>query len=77
MYISLPWCHNFSDEWFENWKHRRPDEHLWHFNQKSIEKFFNEMGFDMVVYSDIEDTIRKPSDEHPNILTCIFKKRKS
>jgi hypothetical protein len=27
--ISLPWCHYFSDEWFETWKHRKPNEHLW------------------------------------------------
>jgi peptidoglycan hydrolase-like protein with peptidoglycan-binding domain len=76
VYISLPWCHNFSEEWFMNWKHRRPDEHLWHFNKKSIENFFNEMGYDMVDYSNVEDLIRVSGEEYPNILTCIFKKRK-
>ena len=59
-----------------NWKHRRPDEHLWHFNEKSIEKFFNEMGYDIVDYSNVEDMIRITKEEYPNILTCIFKKRK-
>jgi hypothetical protein len=73
VYISLPWCHNFSDEWFENWKHRRPDEHLWHFNENSINNFFNEMGYEKVNSSNIEDIIRKSSDDNPNILTCIFK----
>jgi hypothetical protein len=34
--ISVPWCHYESDEWFENWKHRRPNEHLWHFNGSSM-----------------------------------------
>ena len=76
IYISLPWCHNFSDKWFENWKHRRPDEHLWHFNENSIKNFFHEMGFEMVTYSNVEDVIRTPIDENPNILTCIFKKIK-
>jgi hypothetical protein len=76
VYISLPWCHNFSEEWFMDWKHRRPDEHLWHFNEKSIENFFNEMGYDMVDYSNVEDLIRVSGEEYPNILTCIFKKRK-
>ena len=76
VYVSLPWCHNFSDEWFLNWKHRRPDEHLWHFNDKSIKLFFDEMGFDLLNYSNIEDIIRKPTDENTNILTCIFKKKK-
>ena len=74
VYISLPWCHNFSDEWFENWKHRREDEHLWHFNDVSIVKFFNEMGFELIIKSNIEDFIRKPMDENENILSCIFKK---
>jgi hypothetical protein len=76
VYISVPWCHNFSDEWFFNWKHRRPDEHLWHFNDKSIKLFFDEMGFDMISHSNIEDIVRKPVDSNSNILTCIFKKRK-
>lgn len=75
VYISLPWCHFFSEEWFMNWKHRRPDEHLWHFNHKSIENFFNEMGYDMLDYSDIEDVIRTTNENYPNILTAIFKKR--
>jgi hypothetical protein len=73
-YVSLPWCHNFSDEWFFNWKHRRPDEHLWHFSLPSITKFFNEMGYELLTHSNIEDVIRKPIDENENILTCIFKK---
>jgi len=73
VYISLPWCHNFSDQWFENWKHRRPDEHLWHFSENSINNFFIEMGFERVNFSNVEDLIRKSSDENPNILTCIFK----
>jgi len=59
------------------WKHRRPDEHLWHFNEKSIETFFNEMGYDMVSHSNIEDIVRKTNEVYPNILTCIFKKNKN
>ena len=74
IYISVPWCHNFSEEWFMSWKHRREDEHLWHFNEISIVNFFNEMGFELVVKSNVEDLIRTPIDKHENILTCIFKK---
>jgi hypothetical protein len=73
--ISVPHCHFFSEEWFLNWKHRRPDEHLFHFNNKSLNNFFNEMGFDVVTQSHIEDTIRTPIDNNPNILTGIYKKR--
>ena len=43
VYISVPWCHNFSDSWFYEWKHRRVDEHLWHFNEKSIKNLINEL----------------------------------
>lgn len=75
IYISLPWCHNFNEDWFISWKHRREDEHLWHFNDKSIVNFFNEMGYDLLVKSNIEDLIRIPCDKNENILTCIFKKR--
>jgi hypothetical protein len=74
VYISLPWCHNFSDDWFKNWKHRREDEHLWHFDNLSLENFMNEMGYDLVTGNNVEDAIRKPVDNHPNILTAIFEK---
>ena len=69
--ISVPWCHYFSDEWFQTWKHRRPDEHLHHFNLNSLINFFNSCGFEIVCHSNIEDTIRKDIDK--NILSCIFK----
>lgn len=74
IYISVPWCHNFNDEWFMSWKHRREDEHLWHFNDISIVNFFKEMGYELIIKSNIEDLIRTSSYEYENILTCIFKK---
>ena len=66
----------FSDEWFEDWKHRNPDEHLWHFNDKSLNAFMDDMGYTKIAQSNIEDSIRKSDCEHPNILTGIFKKMK-
>lgn len=74
VFLSVPWCHYIDDEWFFNWKHRKPDEHLWHFNEKSIVTFFKENGFDLVNYSNVEDVIRKSVDGSKNILTCVFKK---
>ena len=71
---SLPHCHNFSDEWFENWKHRKPNEHLWHFNDESLVNFMLEMGYEKVRISNIEDTVRKPINEDKNILTGLFRK---
>ena len=76
IFISVPWCHNFSEDWFLEWKHRRPDEHLWHFNKESIINFFNDNGFELVNVSNVEDIIRKNEFEYENILTCIFKKIK-
>lgn len=73
--ITVPHCHNINDEWFENWKHRKPNEHLWHFNYKSLTLFMERMGFVLVSSNNIEDTIRKhPTQEQTNILTSIFKK---
>lgn len=72
--ISLPWCHYFSDEWFESWKHRKPDEHLWHFNFESLISFMKSSGFSYITHSNIEDQIRKHKFDYPNILTAVFKK---
>jgi hypothetical protein len=73
--ISLPWCHYHSDEWFDTWKHRKPDEHIWHFNDKSLVSYMDAMGFDPLCISNIEDVIRKGVDSFENILTGVFKKR--
>lgn len=72
--ISVPYCHYKNDTWFENWKHRRPNEHLWHFDEISLTKFMLRMGYQIVSCSNIEDTIRKNENEKYNILTCVFKK---
>lgn len=72
--ISVPWCHNFDDEWFENWKHRRPDEHLWHFDAKSLKKSVESQGYEYINHTNVEDCIRKTEFNYPNILTAIFRK---
>ena len=74
IYISVPWCHFFSEEWFMNWKHRRYNEHIWHFNEKSLDTFMNRMGYNRITNTEnIEDSIRKTDFNYPNILTCIYK----
>lgn len=72
--ISVPWCHYVNDGWFQTWKHRKPDEHLHHFNDQSLINFMKENGFQYIAHSNIEDAIRKPVDDLPNILTAIFEK---
>lgn len=71
--VSVPWFHPFSDaQWFENWKHRRPGEHLWHFNSATLSSVFQGMGMKSIYCGNPEDEIRKPSDGLPNILTMVF-----
>jgi 2-polyprenyl-3-methyl-5-hydroxy-6-metoxy-1,4-benzoquinol methylase len=73
--ISVPNCHYFSDNWFDNWKHRRPEQHFWHFNKKSLINFMDEIGYDVINTTNIEDTIRDNKMDYDNILTGVFKIR--
>lgn len=75
VHISLPWCHYFSDEWFANWKHRKPNEHLWHFNAESLASFMAALGFEMISFCNIEDAIRKSDGNWKNILSATFKRK--
>lgn len=74
--ISVPWCHFFSNKWFENWIHRKPNEHLWHFNDKSLISFFESYGYKCIHKSNFEDSLRKREtlNNSENILSCIFEK---
>jgi hypothetical protein len=73
--ISLPWCYNSNnDEWFNNWKHRKPNEHIFHFNEKSLVSFMTRQGYKLINYCNIEDKIRIDTSLNPNILTGCFKK---
>jgi hypothetical protein len=76
IFISVPWCHNISEEWFLNWYHRRENEHLYHFNEESLKQFFSNSGYECIFTHNFEDIIRvNPSVAPlPNILSCIFKK---
>jgi len=74
--ISVPWCHNFSDEWFRNWKHRRENIHLYHFNDTALVSFMEKNKFKCISLTNIEDIIRKPIDNNENILTGVFEKIK-
>lgn len=74
--ITLPWCHYEDDDWFKNWKHRRPDEHLWHFNKNALINFMDEIGYECLqVGIPFEDVIRVDRRYIPNILTGVFKKK--
>jgi hypothetical protein len=74
--ISVPSCNNpTDDEWFKGWKHRRENEHLWHFNAESLKNFASKIGFSILEYSTFEDVIRKSVDYSPNIQTVLMKRQ--
>lgn len=73
--VSLPWYHEFlGDYWFENWKHRKPNEHFHHFDVHGLVTLFHDAGYSVVHIGNEEDQIRKPVDRWPNILTVVGKK---
>lgn len=75
--ISLPFCHyrNLGKDWFDNqYKHRKPNEHLHHFDRYSLHRFMQAMGWRLVASSTHEDIVRKSPGDWPNILTMAFKR---
>jgi hypothetical protein len=75
LFISVPNCKYLNDiEWFNSWKHKRPNEHLHHFNFSALYNLLDDNNYDMIYHSYFEDVIRK-SIEPDNILSIIAKKR--
>jgi len=75
VFITLPYCHSVDSSWFLDWKHRRPDEHLWHFDSNSLKEFFIRSNYEPIFINiPFEDTIRVDKRYTPNILTGLFRK---
>ena len=73
--VSVPECHYPENtEWFINWKHRKPNEHIYHFSRRALLQFMAENGNMTVAIGNVEDAIRGNLDGDSNILTGIFKK---
>ena len=74
--ISLPWCHYNREglDWFDTWKHRKPNEHLHHFNPYSLRNLLREYGFNQVAVSYHEDIVRKGTGKLHNILSMGFRR---
>ena len=71
--VSVPWYHYIlGNKWFDSWKHRRPGEHLWHFNSDSLARVFERQGMRKIYCGNPEDKIRKSESKMQNILTMIF-----
>lgn len=71
--VTCPYCHFFSAEWFDKWKHRKPNEHLHHWDRNTLTQQMGKYGWKSIAVSTHEDIIRKGKDE-PNILTMAFKR---
>jgi SAM-dependent methyltransferase len=74
--VSVPECH-FPDlpNWFMRWKHRRPGEHLWHWNRRSLGRMMARLGYFEVMASNFEDVYRpNPLQAEPNILTGLYRR---
>lgn len=75
--ISLPWCHadELGLDWFKTWKHRKPGEHIWHFNPLSLTGALAHFGYAVDYFGNPEDAVRTGVDSLPNILTVIAHRR--
>lgn len=72
--ISVPNCSSTDKNWFDSWKHKKPDEHLHHFSEQSLKKFVEASGYSVIKVSHFEDAIRKNPGVN-NILTIVAEKK--
>ena len=77
--ISMPYCHwnrDEDDEWFKNWKHRKPDEHLYHFNPRTLCNFMESKKYKpLIMNSNIEEIVRQNKNEpRQNIFSSCYMK---
>lgn len=76
--LSLPYCHFHTEgkSWFDNeYPHRKPDEHIRHFNEFSLSMLMDSYGWKTVAVSGHEDIIRQSKHGLQNILSMAFKRK--
>ena len=66
--VSFPDVGDRDIEALKTWKHYRPNEHLFYFNRYTLKGLMNNIGYDLIVYENVEGPIRE------DITTGIFKK---
>lgn len=74
--ISVPDTGNRNLVDFHKWRHYRPDEHFWYFNEKTLTKLLSSFNFILLNSSHVEDQMRQAPWPN-NILTCVFGSRES
>lgn len=71
--VSVPYYHPyFGEQWFQNWKHRKAGEHLWHFTPQTLSVVF--ANYRCVFVGSPEDRVRVGAFGWPNILTMVFQR---
>lgn len=72
--VTVPWCPVQKKGWesFWDWKHRKPDEHVHHWDPHSLGKTLAEHGFNPLRATNVEDCGRP--GETPNILTVVARR---
>lgn len=72
--VTAPECHwKSTSKEFMNWKHRRPGEHIHHFNRYSLAKLMKSHGYMQMMVDNIEDAIRgEGPDGLSNTFTAIY-----
>jgi len=76
--VSLPYCHMHTEgkQWFDTrYIHRKPDQHIRHFNEFSLGNLMGSYGWHTVAVSGHEDIVRKSAHGLQNILSMAFKRK--
>ena len=61
---------------FAGWKHRKPDEHLWHFTPNTLQAFIEKHGYQMLYMGNPEDEVRTGVDKgYWNTMTAVFERK--
>lgn len=70
--VTVPHCHvnRMGWEWFAGWKHRKPDEHVHHWDGPALVATLGGLGWSALQVSNPEDCTRRGEDS-PNILTVV------
>jgi len=74
--ISVPCAptRDISSSEFIDWRHRKPNEHLHHFDLMSLRSFMLGKGYFFKALSNPEDMIRRDDSVDINIITGVFQK---
>lgn len=76
--VSAPYCHwksHEDDEWLQNWRHLKPNEHLYHFTPQSLRRMMESLGYKCIVENAVfEDEVRIGPDDKQNIFSAAYKR---